>query len=196
MVVEALQARLKFLEDEILRFTKLAAQANETVEQDNYWRLAQDLQREARELRSQIAKTAEFSAPDHKSRGPVCISLPSGASRNNSCKSSERVYISNFPSAGPRPLFLGLVAVEFDSVLVGIIHSSQRHGNCSSVACGAGVKAGRSGRRRASQTLPGVQCDGDIRRLTGTPHHRHTAASLRVPALRHRSAAPAADRQP
>jgi hypothetical protein len=32
MVVEALQARLKFLENEILQFTKLAAQANETVE--------------------------------------------------------------------------------------------------------------------------------------------------------------------
>ena len=158
MVVEALQARLKFVEDEILRFTKLAAQANETVEQDNYWRVAQDLQREARELRSQIAKTPEFSAPDHKSWGPLCMSLPSGASRNNSCKSSERLHIPNFPSAGPRPLFLGLVAVEFDAVLVGIIHSSQRRcqrrmrriNNCRV------AKAGRSG-RRASQTLPGVQ---------------------------------------
>lgn len=164
MVVQALQALLKFLEDEILRFTKLAAQANETLEQDYYWRLAQDLQREARELRSQIAKTAEFSASDHKSRGPLCISLSFGcASRNNSCKSSERVYISNFPSAGPRPLFLGLVGVEFDSVLVGIIHSSQRHGNCLSVACGAGVKAGRSGRRRDPDSPRcSKQCDGDI----------------------------------
>lgn len=97
MLLEALPARLKVLEDEILRLTKLAAEANETVEQDNYWRLAQDLQREARELRSQIAKTAESPTPDHKSRGPLCISLPSGASRNNSCKSSERVYISNRP---------------------------------------------------------------------------------------------------
>jgi RNA:NAD 2'-phosphotransferase (TPT1/KptA family) len=41
MLLEALPARLKVLEDEILRLTKLAAEANETVEQDNYWRLAQ-----------------------------------------------------------------------------------------------------------------------------------------------------------
>src|SRR5271157_4907358 len=68
-MLEALQARLKVLEDEILCVTKLAAEAKETLAQDNYWRMAQDLQREARELRLQIARTAESSAPDHKSRG-------------------------------------------------------------------------------------------------------------------------------
>ncbi len=98
-MLEALQTRLKVLEDEILRLAKLAAQASETVEQDNYWHLAQDLQREARELRLQIVKKAESSTPDHKSRGPLSSSVPSGASRNNSCKSSERVNISKFPSA-------------------------------------------------------------------------------------------------
>lgn len=107
-MLEALQARLKVLEDEILCVTKLAAEAKETLAQDNYWRLAQDLQREARELRLQIARTAESSAPDHKSRGPLSSSVPSGASRNNSCKSSERVYISNFPSAERGHFSLGL----------------------------------------------------------------------------------------
>ncbi len=107
-MLEALQARLKVIEDEILRVTNLAAEESETVAQDNYWRLAQDLQREARELRLQIAKTAEPSARDHKSRGPLSSSVPSGASRNNSCKSSGRVYISNFPSAVRGHFSLGL----------------------------------------------------------------------------------------
>ena len=56
MLVEALQARLKVLEDEILRLTKQASQAPEKIQQDNCWRMAQDLQREARELRVQIRK--------------------------------------------------------------------------------------------------------------------------------------------
>ena len=48
MLPEALQDRLKVLEDELLRIAKLAAESSENVQQDNYWRLAQDLQREAR----------------------------------------------------------------------------------------------------------------------------------------------------
>ncbi len=56
MLTEALQSRLKVLEEEILRLTEQASQSSEKSEQDNYWRLAQDLQREARELRSQIRK--------------------------------------------------------------------------------------------------------------------------------------------
>jgi len=59
VVVEALQARLKVLEDEILRLTKLASQANDTVQQDNYWGLAQELQREARALRLEIRSMSE-----------------------------------------------------------------------------------------------------------------------------------------
>lgn len=58
MIAEALQSRLKVLEDEILRLTKLAAQSTDQVDQDNYWRLTQDLQREARELRSEIRKVS------------------------------------------------------------------------------------------------------------------------------------------
>jgi len=61
MLAEALQARLKVLEEEILRLTKLASQLPDQAQQDNYWRLAQDLQREARELRSEIRKASESS---------------------------------------------------------------------------------------------------------------------------------------
>ena len=62
MEIEALQARLQVLEEQILRLTKLATQAAEQGRQDDYWRLAQDLQREARELRAQIRK-AETANP-------------------------------------------------------------------------------------------------------------------------------------
>jgi hypothetical protein len=62
-VVEALQARLRVLEEEILRLTKLAAESSEQSIQDNYWRLAQDLQRDARELRQQIMKSSESAQP-------------------------------------------------------------------------------------------------------------------------------------
>ena len=52
MLPEALEARLKVLEDEILRLSKLASEASHQLEQDKYWTLALDLQREARELRA------------------------------------------------------------------------------------------------------------------------------------------------
>ncbi len=63
MLPEALQDRLKVLEDELLRIAKLAAESSENVQQDNYWRLAQDLQREARELRAEIKKMS--LSPSH-----------------------------------------------------------------------------------------------------------------------------------
>jgi hypothetical protein len=59
--VEALQAGLRVLEDEILRLAKQASASQDQNVQDNYWRLAQDLQREARELRLQIKKNSESS---------------------------------------------------------------------------------------------------------------------------------------
>jgi len=59
--VEALEARLQVLEQEILRLTKLAAESSAQIVQDNYWRLAEDLQREAREVRLQIKKISESS---------------------------------------------------------------------------------------------------------------------------------------
>ena len=59
MFAGALRARLEVLEDEILRLSKQASQSRSTAEQDDYLRLAQDLQHEARDLRSEIAKMPE-----------------------------------------------------------------------------------------------------------------------------------------
>jgi len=69
MLTEALQSGLKVLEDEILRLTRLASQETETARQDDHLRLAQDLNCEARELRSQIRKMSESEASD---RIPAC----------------------------------------------------------------------------------------------------------------------------
>jgi TolA-binding protein len=69
MLTEALQSRLRVLEDEILRLARLASQETETTRQDDHLRLAQDLNREARELRSQIRKISESEASD---RIPAC----------------------------------------------------------------------------------------------------------------------------
>jgi hypothetical protein len=68
MLVEALQTRLQVIEDEILRLTKVASQATDKDDQDNYLRLAQDLQREAREFRHEIQKLSEPAAADHFSK--------------------------------------------------------------------------------------------------------------------------------
>ncbi len=78
MNLEALQDRLAVLEKEILRITNLASELPDPRQQDNYYRLAQDLQREARDLRRQIAtisgstvelKSASNSiAPSHSHR--------------------------------------------------------------------------------------------------------------------------------
>jgi len=61
-LAEALQSRLRVLEEEILRLIKLASLAEDQVVQDNYWRLAEDLQMEARELRSVLRKISEESS--------------------------------------------------------------------------------------------------------------------------------------
>lgn len=63
-LTEALHARLKVLEDEILRLTELAAQAPKQIDQESNWGLAQDLQREARQLRHEINKLSELPAAD------------------------------------------------------------------------------------------------------------------------------------
>jgi len=69
MLTEALQSRLRVLEDETLRLTRLASQETETTRQNDLLRLAQDLNREARELRSQTRKMSESEASD---RIPEC----------------------------------------------------------------------------------------------------------------------------
>ncbi len=58
MFTEALESRLKILEDEILRLTNLASQTPEKDEQANHWLVAKDLQREANALRAQIKKSS------------------------------------------------------------------------------------------------------------------------------------------
>jgi hypothetical protein len=68
MLVEALQSRLKVLDDEILRLTNLASETAEKDQQENHWLMAKDLQREAQQLRAQIAKITvdDRSAASHK----------------------------------------------------------------------------------------------------------------------------------
>jgi hypothetical protein len=56
MFAEALQTRLKVLEDEILRLTKQACQESDKEQQEDHWRLARDLQSEARQIRREIEK--------------------------------------------------------------------------------------------------------------------------------------------
>jgi len=74
MFSEALTSRLQVLEEEILRLTRLAAQLSDGDEQDKYFRLAQDVQREARQLRKELRKlSAEQPAavdPAPPSEGP------------------------------------------------------------------------------------------------------------------------------
>ena len=69
MFIEALQDRLRALDDEILRLTKLASESSDKSQQDNYWLLARDLQREARGLRSEIRRIAESANLPLPSRG-------------------------------------------------------------------------------------------------------------------------------
>jgi hypothetical protein len=52
-------SRLKVLEEEILRLSKLAAESSDQLRQDQYWNLARDLQREARALRAGAHTTSE-----------------------------------------------------------------------------------------------------------------------------------------
>jgi hypothetical protein len=56
MFAEALASRLRVIEEEILRLTKLGGEASDTAQQDNYFGLAQDLQREALRIRSEIKR--------------------------------------------------------------------------------------------------------------------------------------------
>ncbi|MFZ0318850.1 MAG: hypothetical protein WAL56_06975 [Candidatus Sulfotelmatobacter sp.] len=67
MFTEALESRLKILEDEILRLANLASQTPEKDQQENHWLMAKDLQREANALRAQIKK---ISAPTPQNSTP------------------------------------------------------------------------------------------------------------------------------
>jgi hypothetical protein len=63
MFHEGLESRLRIIEQEIMRLVRLSAEVSEPDQQDNYLRLAQDLQREARELRTEIKKQTEPKLP-------------------------------------------------------------------------------------------------------------------------------------
>jgi len=52
----AMRARLTFLEDEITRLVNLASAEKDPKAQEQYWALAKELQREAREARAVIAE--------------------------------------------------------------------------------------------------------------------------------------------
>jgi len=87
MFIEALQDRLRALDDEILRLTKLASESSDKSQQDNYWLLARDLQREARGLRSEIRRIAESTN----------LPLPSRAEHNrphDGCAKSRDLLFS------------------------------------------------------------------------------------------------------
>jgi hypothetical protein len=58
MFTEALECRLKVIEEEILRLTNLASQTPKKDQQENHWLMAKDLQREAQAIRTQIAKSS------------------------------------------------------------------------------------------------------------------------------------------
>jgi hypothetical protein len=79
MNLEAFQDRLKALEEvlekEILRVTNLAAESPDPRQQDNYYRLAQDLQREARDLRRRIAEMSDSTA-EQQSSSNAARSMP------------------------------------------------------------------------------------------------------------------------
>jgi hypothetical protein len=89
MLREALEARLQVLEQEILRLTQLAAQEKETEQQDKFWQLAQDLQREARQIRSEIARmTGSANARKGNVSQPTLIDTKrSEGAKNANCQS-------------------------------------------------------------------------------------------------------------
>jgi hypothetical protein len=91
-MLEDLQARLKVLEEEIVRLIKLASQASDNDKQDNYYRLAQDVQREARELRAEINRAISSS------------STGSGSSESQTNPpSSNRAHYRNLEDRGDSP---------------------------------------------------------------------------------------------
>ena len=57
------EARLKSVEDEILRLVRLASEADDRKLQQTYLDLAQDLQREARGIRIQLSECLNASWP-------------------------------------------------------------------------------------------------------------------------------------
>ena len=76
MSLEALQARLQVLEQQILRLAQLAAQEKETEQEDRFWQLAQDLQDEARQVRSEIARMVASASVREGHDVSACLGRP------------------------------------------------------------------------------------------------------------------------
>jgi len=84
MFTKALQARLKVLDDEILRLINLASRVPDRAEQDKHILLAKDLQREARTVRAELKKISESAAeslPVAPQHGPT----PPGSCHKKFC---------------------------------------------------------------------------------------------------------------
>jgi hypothetical protein len=99
---EAFESRLRILEEEILRLSKLAAEYVDQSEQDKCWLLAQDLQREARELRAQIRKESQSVAeghpdPSERDRYPKQSGLFAGCPPFAKGGRKGRATLSRFP---------------------------------------------------------------------------------------------------
>lgn len=84
MFTKALQARLKVLDDEILRLINLASRAPDRVEQDKHILLAQDIQREARTVRAELQKISG-SAADSLPAVPQHAPTPQGSFHKKFC---------------------------------------------------------------------------------------------------------------
>jgi len=60
----ALQARLDIIEREILRLAQLASTTNDLKRQQEYLTLAQDLQKDAREIRAELHRHSQAASED------------------------------------------------------------------------------------------------------------------------------------
>ena len=67
---QELESRLRAIEIEITRLLKLAAEISDPAKQDDHLRLAQDLQREARQLRVEINKRPSPAPPAGDGKDP------------------------------------------------------------------------------------------------------------------------------
>lgn len=104
--MDARQARLKVLEDEILRLTTLAVQSPNQTDQDNQFRRIEDLQREARGLRRELGKVSEFSAVN-----VMCGGLP--ARVLSPLSRASRVWMLESYSGCPTPFSFTTASVDF-----------------------------------------------------------------------------------
>lgn len=76
MILEALQSCVQNLQEEILRLTQLAAGSSDREQQNIYYSLAEDLQREARDLRRRFPRYQNIENP---ALAPASVFFPFGS---------------------------------------------------------------------------------------------------------------------